>query len=247
MQVTYHLASDKVVNKQLELGKKFMPLTITYAMYLLPDYFLPPIPFEEKDSEVLVSLFMSNCGSQERNTLVQSLMEYIKVDSYGKCLNNVKASERKGCEKLKHYDQKLCVISQYKFYLSFENSVDESYVTEKLWHPFKAGTVPVYSGAPNVEIFTPTFGTGEKSIIKMSDFETAKDLALFLKEVGNDREKYNQYLSWKSKEPTEIFKDLAGLSMDHSFTACRICKAVARYRNELQSEQTQMTIKDGTM
>ena len=46
-------------------------------------------------------------------------------------------------------------IAGYKFTLAFENAVAEDYVTEKLYHPLVAGSVPVYLGAPNVGQLVP--------------------------------------------------------------------------------------------
>jgi hypothetical protein len=186
-------------------------------------------------------------------------MEHMKIHSYGGCQKNANANEKKGCENLVHYDQKLCVISKVEISSSF---LSESSSTNFIYHSkivsmnlmsrknygthLRPGRylvfwifldiffkLLVYLGAPNVDIFTPTYGTGKKSIIKISDFESPESLATFLKELGNSREKYNDYLLWKAKEPTKLFSDLAGLSLDHSFTACRICKAVAKLRKEL--------------
>ena len=36
----------------------------------------------------LAAFIASNCESQERTEYVNELMNYIKIDSYGKCLNN---------------------------------------------------------------------------------------------------------------------------------------------------------------
>lgn len=54
------------------------------------------------------------------------------------------------------------LISQYKFMIAFENANLTDFVTEKLALAFKAGTIPVYMGAPNVEEWLP----GESSIIE---------------------------------------------------------------------------------
>jgi hypothetical protein len=42
-------------------------------------------------------------------------------------------------------ERKLKLISEYKFVIVFENAVTEDYVTEKLFHAFLAGAVPVVS------------------------------------------------------------------------------------------------------
>lgn len=43
-------------------------------------------------------------------------------------------------------------ISRYKFIISYENSVCNDYVTEKIWRTLIVGSVPVYFGAPNIKV-----------------------------------------------------------------------------------------------
>ena len=50
---------------------------------------------------------------------------------------------------------KLEVLSGYRFSICFENMVLPGYVTEKIVDCFVAGTVPLYCGAPDIEMFVP--------------------------------------------------------------------------------------------
>ena len=43
--------------------------------------------------------------------------------------------------------RKVKVLSNYKFYLAFENFAVDDYVSEKVFEGLFAGTVPVYRGA----------------------------------------------------------------------------------------------------
>jgi hypothetical protein len=56
---------------------------------------------------------------------------------------------------------------EYKFYLSFENSVCEDYVTEKFWKVLDYSIIPVVLGGANYSKFAPT-----KSYINARDFGT---------------------------------------------------------------------------
>lgn len=47
-------------------------------------------------------------------------------------------------------------IARYKFVIAYENSVCEDYITEKLWRPLILGVVPIYFGAPNVQVIINT-------------------------------------------------------------------------------------------
>jgi alpha(1,3/1,4) fucosyltransferase len=53
-------------------------------------------------------------------------------------------------------DDKLAILSQYKFTICFENMHGKSwYITEKIWDAFKAKTVPIYRWAANIEQYIP--------------------------------------------------------------------------------------------
>jgi hypothetical protein len=46
-------------------------------------------------------------------------------------------------------------LLDYRFCLSYENSVEDDYISEKLFDCFYAGCVPVYLGAPNITDYVP--------------------------------------------------------------------------------------------
>ena len=90
----------------------------------------------------------------------RELMRHLAVDSFGRCLNNRTLEEDGGSATLRE------VIRGYRFTLAFENSIAADYVTEKLFNPLAAGSVPVYLGAPNVADFAP----GERCYLDVRDF-----------------------------------------------------------------------------
>lgn len=47
-------------------------------------------------------------------------------------------------------------VARYKFVIAYENSICNDYITEKLWRPLILGVVPIYFGAPNVDVKTFT-------------------------------------------------------------------------------------------
>jgi hypothetical protein len=74
--------------------------------------------------------FASNCVPT-RTSLVRQLMDLVRVDSYGTCLNNVGIRPD-----LKYFGfgrKKIETLRQYRFAISMENSVCPEYVTEKVW------------------------------------------------------------------------------------------------------------------
>jgi hypothetical protein len=155
----------------------------------------------------------------------------------------------------------MCVIALGKFNLAFENSIDYSYVTEKFFQgrlkknlaarsscnfpslfclllcslpALRAGTVPVQLGAPNIDLFSPTYGTNLKSYIRAKDFASGKELAEFLLMLDQDDEKYNEYLQWKKEPITEHFRFLSSRGMENAHGTCEMCKEVAKVRTLLK-------------
>ena len=76
----------------------------------------------------LVAWFVSNCNAGNRRLeYARELRRYVSVDIYGSCGDHrcARGSHGKRCDTLLRKD--------YKFYLSFENSNCEYYITEKLF------------------------------------------------------------------------------------------------------------------
>lgn len=76
----------------------------------------------------LVAWFVSNCNAANRRLqYARELRRHVGVDIYGTCgeLRCVRGSRARHCESM--------LRDEYKFYLSFENSNCEYYVTEKLF------------------------------------------------------------------------------------------------------------------
>lgn len=72
-------------------------------------------------------------------------------------------------------NEKLKVMSTYRFALVTENMRYPGYITEKIFDAFISGSVPVYWGAPDIENFVPTdcFIDGQK-------FESLSAIAEFM-------------------------------------------------------------------
>ncbi|KAM9215475.1 4-galactosyl-N-acetylglucosaminide 3-alpha-L-fucosyltransferase FUT6-like [Leptosomus discolor] len=150
----------------------------------------------------LVAWVVSNwVAGSHRVKYYEELKKHITVDVYG--LHHMPLPR----DKLIH------TVSQYKFYLAFENSQHEDYITEKLWrNALSSGTVPVVLGPPraNYERFLPP-----DSFIHVDDFGSAKDLAQYLSELSGDAERYQRYFQWR-----RWLKPVPGGSW-----ALKVCKA----------------------
>lgn len=84
-------------------------------------------------------VYMQSSCVKYRDDFVKKLRDRVSVDCVGKCIKN----------KNINVNNKTNFIKDYKFNVSFENSV--GYVSEKIVDAFIANTIPIYYGDPRVE------------------------------------------------------------------------------------------------
>jgi len=108
---------------------------------------LDPNKFSFPNDEELLnrdfcSIVVSNtfCADPLREIFFRELSKYKKVDSGGRCFNNI------GYNVL----DKHSFIKKYKFNIAFENSSYKGYTTEKITDALAAYTVPIYYGNPYI-------------------------------------------------------------------------------------------------
>ncbi|XP_054844529.1 3-galactosyl-N-acetylglucosaminide 4-alpha-L-fucosyltransferase FUT3-like [Eublepharis macularius] len=189
--VWFNLESPSYTSNLHFMDKRFN-LTMSYRRD--SDIFTPygwleilpqPQKFTIPPKSKLAAWVVSNWNpASVRVQYYQELKKYIQVDVYG--YRHLPLSRQK----------QLDVLSQYKFYLAFENSVHKDYITEKLWKTaLLSGSVPVVCGPPrkNYEHYLPP-----SSFIHISDFPSPQKLALFLQELDRNSEQYESYFQWRS-------------------------------------------------
>ncbi len=128
--------------------------------------------------------------SELRAEFCRMLSGYKKVDCAGKVMNNT--DELKNLEtKLNHYYlAKLEFQKQYKFSIAFENKSAPGYITEKIWHAFLSGTIPIYRGCPNIgDFFNPA------SFINCHDYSSFDDVIDRLKEIDSNPKLFEEYIN----------------------------------------------------
>ena len=169
----------------------------------------------------LVAWFVSNCRtSSRRETYARVLGEHIDVHKHG-CGGkyNCPKSKASACDRRLNDD--------YKFYLSFENSLCRDYVTEKLWRILQINVVPIVLGSANYSEILPPH-----SYIDVLDFASPRHLADYLKVLNANDTLYNEYFRWREKH-------VCGVSYKMSESAgCNLCRHVTatRGRKELATD-----------
>ncbi|MBY0380180.1 MAG: hypothetical protein K2P99_07265 [Burkholderiales bacterium] len=79
-------------------------------------------------------------------------------------------------------------LKEYKFCICYENARDmPGYITEKIFHAFFAGCVPIYWGANNITDFIPS-----NCFIDKKQFRSYNELYHYIKEMSHI--KYEEYL-----------------------------------------------------
>lgn len=150
-----------------------------------------------------VAWFVSNCkNNSRRGDIARKLSKYIDVDIYGKCGNLSCPRGENKCYEM--------VENKYRFYLGFENSYCNGYVTEKMYRTLRYNVIPIVYGAGDYKTLAPPH-----SVINVEDFDSVESLADYLQLLTNNDEKYLSYFEWKRNY---IYQD------NYVKPACRLCE-----------------------
>ncbi len=159
-----------------------------------------PIENTIKGKTKMIAWFVSHCSTPiRREEYVRKLRQYVSIDIFGSCNNNKCVSN---CDNM--------LRSDYKFYLSFENSWCPDYVTEKFYRPMMFDTVPIVMGGANYSKFAPP-----NSFINARDFNSPRELADYILLLNSTDTMYAKYFEWKTDYEI-ILSDNSGL--------CDLCR-----------------------
>lgn len=135
--------------------------------------------------------------------LITIFYQGFNVDIYGDCGELV-------CERWLGDKCYRLFERHYKFYLSFENSLCDDYVTEKLFRVLKYDLIPIVYGRADYKQFMPY-----NSYIDVRNFSSASEFLEYVQLVANDEKLFNSYFDWKREYRSEEFSH-----------ACVICEAL---------------------
>lgn len=153
--------------------------------------------------------YVSNCRgtvhARSRYEYALALSRYIDVDIYGRCTGRSDGCEPSNVSCL-HYHR-----SAFRFYLAFENSHCDEYVTEKFFDALKHGNVPIVRGLPKhkYQAVAPP-----NSFIHADDFDSPANLSRYLRWLAASHERYAKYHEWR-----HAFRLQSGAPI-----ACRLCE-----------------------
>lgn len=189
--------------------------------------------FEKRKRNIL--WLCSNCPSGkdreipglERMMYVKALLEVdnTSVHARGKCLRNgawLPGSNRNQGD--------ICsMASEYMFYSSLENTFSTDYITEKFYHGFRCGTIPIIYSKDGIPDYTKKLPIG--SFININDFDTAEDLLLHVQDIASNFTLFSQYHQFRmDKNKTEqYFRDIVfPRPTDMNYKMCSLLEASKR-------------------
>ena len=138
---------------------------------------------------------VSNCATfSEREKYVKELRKFIPIDIFGSCGKMCPENEQQQCK---------VDLNDYYFYLAFENSRCNSYITEKFWKIISDDEhrlVPIVLGA---EANDYARIAPKQSYIHVDTYQTPKNLARYLHSLIEQPEEYLRYLQWREQSQIE--------------------------------------------
>ncbi|CAG2238507.1 FUT-1 [Mytilus edulis] len=179
-----------------------------------------------------VAWVVSNCNAvSKRYTYIKKMDKTIDVDVFGGC--------GKKCSSPWNDDSCFNDLSKvYKFYLAFENSLCDDYVTEQAYWFYQDGfdLILVNRGAPNARNILP-----KGTYITTLDFSSPKELALYLKHVGRDKRLYTSYLKAKDQFFSSSYSQQEMLRTLH----CSVCEKLnTGYKRSIKLNLTHWILKE---
>jgi hypothetical protein len=193
---------------------------------------------ESKDLESLrykkktrhINFIYSNHRDRLRNDYFKYINNFYKVDSYGRYKNNMGPIAQPKDDLLSSRAlQKIALITNYKFTISFENSPGPNYISEKIWEPLCVNSIPIYFG--NKAIFDYF---NKDRIIYISDRKDFSKSISVIKEIDSSKNVYDQYVSGSifKDEETRIKLTYASIAKNFFFFLERVMldDALVRYK-----------------
>ncbi|KAJ1347173.1 hypothetical protein KIN20_002170 [Parelaphostrongylus tenuis] len=228
MESPYH-AGDAIH----QLPRDYFNATITYrrdSRYFYPYGYFVKRNGEEKTDDVITRkqllagikkktrgslIFVSNCNTpSKREELIKQLGEFTPITVRGGCENKLIVGDGMRSSSCKEDCDDDSLIATHRFYISFENSNCNDYITEKFFERVSQMLVPIVAKRRIYE----AAGIPHGSFIALDDFGSMKELGDHLKLLRINDTKYLKYFEWTThfRKPM-VYKGDA---------LCKLCKDI---------------------
>ncbi|KAL7647901.1 UNVERIFIED_CONTAM: hypothetical protein RMT77_001511 [Armadillidium vulgare] len=205
--MTYRRDSDVLSKYGYVYQKKYIPANI---LPLLESKKQQPLHSIVRNKIKMAAWLVSHCETLSgREMLVEELQKYIDIDVYG------------GCGPLRCRDCYRLFEAEYKFYLSFENSICADYITEKFFNVLLLNIIPVVFGAGDYAAISPPH-----SYIDARNFASPKKLAEYLLYLSRNEEAYMEYFKWKEHYIS------SNTRLAEMVTYCHLCQKLHEDKEE---------------
>ncbi|KAK6749615.1 hypothetical protein RB195_001928 [Necator americanus] len=233
----------------------FFNATITYrrdSRYFYPYGHFDPLISKNHSSDIVTEeqltaavrkkhrgslIFVSNCHTpSKRENLIRELRKFTEITVRGGCrkeLENENEEFAPSCEPPTCNESDDHLIETHRFYISFENSICNDYITEKFFSRVSQLLVPVvvkrhiYEGA----------GIPRHAFIAVDDFASIKELGDYLNFLRANDAEYMKYFEWTAsfRKPTTYRSNALCKLCEDIYNGERlVIKDIAKYYDENQ-------------
>jgi len=139
--------------------------------FLMPVEWIKKSPLWEVPKNNFCVAIFNRDHIGNRVEFLQKIASYKKSHGFGEPFKNWFYGE----------DQKLNILSQFRFTMCFENTLQDGYHTEKLVHAKAAGCIPIYWANDRVaDDFNPN------AFINLHDYESVDEMIDVVKKIDSD-------------------------------------------------------------
>ena len=157
---------------------------------------------------------VSNCSPRKRRDYTRELQRKgLTIDIFGGCGKPDPCKNNQSCL--------INMYTKYYFYLAFENSQCEDYITEKSWRALTWGMVPVVLG-PSIQNYKRRLPPD--SFIHIDNFTGPVQVVDHIHYLLKNKDAYYKYHAWRNKYDI--------INFEQFLWACDVCKKINDAPNE---------------
>lgn len=151
-----------------------------------------------------VCVVISNPRGDIRNKFLEKLEKEFTIDYAGNYKNNIKLiTDPYNTQNFIDF------VSNYKFIVSMENSLEDTYITEKIIHGLLANTIPVYWGSKRIYDYI-----NKERFLNLEDLNQTKDIIDRMKKIKENPEEYLKIINSDNFSEAKLSRNLEDISRD---------------------------------